>query len=99
MKKYVQSIAALTVICLVMSALLALTNHITAPIIEKNQAAAANEAYAVYGMRGLVYGDTVPEAKTVLSDGDAHYHVRHGAHYLSREDWNDYMDFIDRYVK
>lgn len=47
MKKYVQSIAALTVICLVMSALLALTNHITAPIIEKNQAAAANEALLV----------------------------------------------------
>ena len=69
------------------------------PASEFIATAAANEAYAIYGMRGLVYGAAIPEAKTVLSEGDAHYHVRHGAHYLSREDWNDYMDFIDRYVE
>ncbi len=42
-----KSIAVLTVICGVMSLLLAATNAITAPIIKKNQAAAANEALLV----------------------------------------------------
>ena len=56
-------------------------------------------AYEAYGMKGLVHGDRVPKATEVLSEGDAHYHVRHGEHYLSREDWNYYMDFIDRFVK
>ena len=47
MKKYIQSVVALTVICLVISALLAMANYITSPIIAKNQAAAANEALLV----------------------------------------------------
>lgn len=44
MKNGIKSIAALTVICTVIAALLAVTNHITAPVIEKNDAAAANAA-------------------------------------------------------
>ena len=44
MKKSVKSILVLVCICAVMSLLLALTNALTAPIIEKNQNAAANEA-------------------------------------------------------
>ncbi len=44
MKKNIKSVVVLTAICAVMSLLLALTNYITAPIIEKNQNAAANEA-------------------------------------------------------
>ncbi len=47
MKKYLKSVLALTVICAVVTALLAVTNNITAPIIEKNQSAAANEALLV----------------------------------------------------
>ncbi len=43
----VKSIAVLTAICAVISLLLAVTNALTAPIIEKNQAAAANEALLV----------------------------------------------------
>lgn len=44
MKKYLKSIISLTVICAVVAALLAATNQLTAPIIEKNAGAAANEA-------------------------------------------------------
>ncbi len=44
MKKNLKSVVVLTAICAVMSLLLAVTNYITAPIIEKNQNAAANEA-------------------------------------------------------
>ncbi len=47
MKQYIKSIGALTVICVVVAVLLAATNFITAPIIEKNEAAAANEALLV----------------------------------------------------
>lgn len=47
MKKSLKSIAVLTAICAVISLLLAATNALTAPIIEKNQNAAANEALLV----------------------------------------------------
>lgn len=47
MKEYIKSIISLTVICAVVVALLALTNSVTGPIIEKNQASAANEALLV----------------------------------------------------
>ncbi|MBR2467345.1 MAG: hypothetical protein IKB38_10510 [Clostridia bacterium] len=57
--------------------------------------ASANSVYGIYGMKGLVYGEDYPEAKTVLADGDSFYHVRKGPHFLSREDWNVYMDFIE----
>lgn len=47
MKKSVQSTLVLVSICAVMAILLALTNSVTAPIIKKNQEAAANEALLV----------------------------------------------------
>ena len=47
MIKYIKSIGALTLICAVMAVILAVTNSITAPIIEKNEASAANEALLV----------------------------------------------------
>ncbi|MBR5538712.1 MAG: FMN-binding protein [Clostridia bacterium] len=47
MKKYLGCILALTLICSAVAVLMALTNSITAPIIAKNQAAAANEALLV----------------------------------------------------
>lgn len=56
---------------------------------------AANEAYALYGMKGLVHNGTLPSPDTDLSEGDCLYHYRRGDHYLSRLDWNAYMDFID----
>lgn len=60
---------------------------------------AANEAYALYGMKGLVHRDEVPKAECALNEGDSHYHIRTDAHYLSYRDWDAYMDFIDKYVK
>ena len=44
MKNSVKSTLVLVCICAVMALMLAVTNAITAPIIEKNQSAAANEA-------------------------------------------------------
>lgn len=51
--------------------------------------------YSLYGKRGVSHTETIPDAKTVCDGEDAHFHIRHGNHYLSREDWNAYMDFID----
>lgn len=47
MKNYIKSVGALTVICAVIAILLALTNSITAPVIEKNANAAANETLLI----------------------------------------------------
>jgi len=52
MNKYVKSILALTAICGVVALLLSATNLLTAPIIEKNQSAAANEALLVVMPQG-----------------------------------------------
>ena len=47
MKKYIKSVISLTVICAAVATLLAVTNFVTAPIIEKNAASAANEALVI----------------------------------------------------
>lgn len=47
MKDSIKSVVALTVICAVLAVILAVTNGITAPVIEKNEQAAANEALLV----------------------------------------------------
>lgn len=57
---------------------------------------AANDAYRVFGMKGLVHNDAVPEPKSILDEGDALYQFRHGTHYFSREDWQAYMAFIHK---
>lgn len=47
MMKHLKSVIALTVICAVVAVLMAATNMLTAPIIEANEAAAANDALLV----------------------------------------------------
>lgn len=47
MMKHLKSVIALTVICAVVALLMAFTNMITSPIIEANEAAAANDALKV----------------------------------------------------
>lgn len=47
MNKYIKCILSLTLICAVMAVMLAAANYITAPVIAKNEAAAANEALLV----------------------------------------------------
>lgn len=59
-------------------------------------AASLEDAYRLYGMRGLVHNDEVPRPRCVLDEGEAVYYVRSGNHYLSRHDWNTYMDIIDK---
>ena len=50
--------------------------------------------YKLYKKTGLIHEDKIPEPRCVLSDGGAAYYVRGGTHFLSRHDWNTYMDII-----
>ena len=55
-----------------------------------------DEVYKLYGKAGLIHPDYVPEAPFKLQDGSISFHTRLGNHCLSRQDWNLYMDFIDK---
>ena len=66
MKENIKSVVVLTAICLVVAVLLAFTNSVTAPIIEANQAAAANESLLIVmpeatGFEELTASLTLPE--------------------------------------
>ena len=56
-----------------------------------------DDVYRLYGLAGLVHGDEIPEAPVRLQEGTCSFHTRLGTHCLSREDWNIYMDFIDKF--
>ena len=58
----------------------------------------ASEAWRLHGMRGLVHNGEIPEAKSVLGDGEVLYQVRMNTHYFSREDWLEYMAFIKKWL-
>ena len=64
------------------------------PTSEFLATAALDECYALFGKKGLVHNDEVPKPRTVLAEGSASYYVREGTHFLSRHDWNTYMDII-----
>ena len=64
------------------------------PASEFLGAVLANEAYEIFGKRGLVHDGKIPQPKTVLGEGDMLYQLRDGSHYLSRRDWHEYMNFI-----
>ena len=80
MMKSVRSTLTLLLICAVMAVLMAVTNTITAPIIEQNQAAAANDALKVVMPNGEgfekmdVSGYTLPATVTeVYSEASGGY--------------------------
>lgn len=45
---------------------------------------------------GLVTPDRLPRCGEALHEGCLGYHLRPGMHYLSREDWGRFLDFLDR---
>jgi len=56
----------------------------------------ASRAWEGLNQPGFVHPDRLPQVGDVLHEGAIGYHLRAGKHYLSREDWNRYMDFLDR---
>ena len=58
---------------------------------------ASGEVYSKLGLTGFVCEDRLPSAPEICHEGRIGYHLRTGAHYLSREDWNYYMDYIKKH--
>ena len=59
----------------------------------------ASQAWELLGRKGLVTPDKMPEIGDVLQGGSVGYHLRAGKHFLSREDWNNYIRFLDARLK
>lgn len=57
--------------------------------------AAASPAWEKQGCPGFITPDRLPTPGEPLHQGRIGYHLRPGDHYLSRQDWNHIMDFLD----
>ena len=56
----------------------------------------ADKYYRDAGKNGFIHPDRLPETGEVLHEGDIAYHIREGRHYLSREDWNYFIDYLNK---
>ena len=54
---------------------------------------AASEVYHFLGKEGLVADDVIPQNPVTYHDGNIGYHLRDGSHFLSRYDWNKFMEY------
>lgn len=57
---------------------------------------AASEVYEKLGLKGLISPDRLPVAGDKFHEGNIGYHLRSGSHYLSREDWQNFIKFLKR---
>ena len=58
---------------------------------------AASPAYEKLGLKGLVCGENLPAAPDAFHEGRIGYHRRHGKHFLSRYDWNQFIAFMKQH--
>lgn len=56
----------------------------------------ASDYYKKAGKNGFVHPDRMAETGELLHDGDIAYHIREGLHYLSREDWNNFIAYLNK---
>lgn len=54
----------------------------------------ASSAWEIFGEKGLITPDRLPQPGDHLTQGNIGYHLRANNHFFSREDWNYYMKFI-----
>lgn len=64
------------------------------PFSEYLAAYAASDAYRLLGLNGVVGENRAPAAGDIFHGGNIGFHMREGGHFLSRYDWNRYMDYI-----
>ncbi len=55
-----------------------------------------SKIYELYGLDGLIHKESFPTVGEVLDKGSVSYHLRAGEHYLSRDDWHVYMNYIKK---
>ena len=68
------------------------------PVSEYLCSVEASKVYEKLGMTGLVHPDRLPEVGEFFHEGSIGYHLRYGAHYLGRFDWNRYMDYFEKHL-
>jgi len=68
------------------------------PASEFLACAAASPVYSLYGKEGLIAPDTFPPEEGAYQVGRIGYYLRPGSHFLSRYDWNKFLDFIESKV-
>ena len=58
--------------------------------------AAASPAWELLGCKGFLAKPYLPQPGDQYTDGSVAYHLREGIHYLSREDWMKYIEFLKK---
>lgn len=66
------------------------------PLSEYLSMVDASRVYKLLGKRGLVSDEKMPSPAEPLIDGEMGFYVRRGRHFMSREDWNVFMDFFEK---
>ncbi len=69
------------------------------PLSEFLTALNASPAWELLGEKGLICPDREPKAGDHFAEGNIGYHMRENRHFLSREDWNTYIKFLDSKFK
>ncbi|MBR6941438.1 MAG: hypothetical protein IKH65_11575 [Clostridia bacterium] len=64
------------------------------PYSEQMACMGASPAWKVFGLNGFIGKETPAAVGEDFSKGEIHYHNRDGEHFLSRNNWNQYMKFI-----
>lgn len=57
---------------------------------------AASRYYEENGMTGFIHPNRFPSVREPLHEGMIGYHMRPGLHFQSREDWNYYIDYLEK---
>lgn len=68
------------------------------PASEFLSCVAASGAYALLGRKGLVHRGEAAVPGDVFPEGSIGYHLRTGTHFLSRQDWQLFMAYLDRHL-
>ncbi len=66
------------------------------PLSEYLSMVEASRVYQMLGDVGLVSDEKMPTPGEPLIDGKMGFYLRQGRHFMSREDWNVFMDFFEK---
>lgn len=69
------------------------------PLAERDSCRLASEIYELYGMKGVELPDEPVEINIGYHGGSIGYHMKTGEHSITKEDWNQFLDFLDSKIK
>ena len=68
------------------------------PVSEEDSCRAVTPVWKLYGKEGYLGGDGPCETNGSFDAGTIAYHKRDGIHFLGRQDWLRYMDFMEKHL-